>query len=757
MTRKMNKSFTLHLLQLICPLDLIWQEILSHGNIMKYLVCLMICCGLYTEGCFAQGVDFQHVSFSQALKMAEKAGKGIFIDFYTEWCGPCKRMSNEVFPRKEVGEYFNRSYVALQLDAEKGEGKELAEKFNIRAYPTFIVLNAGGTEVFRTSGFRPAAEFVEKIRKGTHPAWSPEGMARRYAKGERTPELIQDYALFVLEQGKIKEGEKVIDEYFAALPARKKAKPGNFFLYRQFAFNLSDSKARYLFGHKNDFVKYNGRENVEELLSNWLRIELLPYFTLRSAVPVTAEGLQQVKADIGKADLRDAGRLGKLTEIAEARVAGDWKKYLETCKACFPDLRAPDRFAIMLNLTELNGESKEIKSMAAALIREHMDEIDRFNQRILKMQMYELEGKKEYTFQAEVEGAESGEVVMTSYTNRGFRTDTFPFSGHRIRISVGETDTMQMTLKILSEGLGSRTKQLGMNYPHLSLLLVPGEFAVVKLRLEKGKIPSVDWIRGGEVSHDFVRLNYEQVKPAELSYRQLTVDNVIQGGDIRNYKEEFGAYQKANKENIMNFVRENPTSYVTAMKLLEHYIWFDENEIERIYEQFPVSLKATSYGRVIKRKLDAGRPYRIGMQAADFKKKEMNGKWVSLSEWKGKYVLLDFWGSWCGPCRASHPHLKELYQRYGNRMVFVNIAQENVKDLGEAQELWKNAVREDGLTWTQVLNNEGREECDLLNLFHITSFPTKILIDPDGKIAGRYVGAMADPAEKLAEVLDNVN
>lgn len=132
---------------------------------MKYLVCLMICCGLYTEGCFAQGVDFQHVSFSQALKMAEKAGKGIFIDFYTEWCGPCKRMSNEVFPRKEVGEYFNRSYVALQLDAEKGEGKELAEKFNIRAYPTFIVLDAGGTEVYRTSGFRPAAEFRENPQR----------------------------------------------------------------------------------------------------------------------------------------------------------------------------------------------------------------------------------------------------------------------------------------------------------------------------------------------------------------------------------------------------------------------------------------------------------------------------------------------------------------------------------------------------------------------------------------------------------------
>ncbi|MDE7375011.1 MAG: TlpA family protein disulfide reductase, partial [Odoribacter sp.] len=204
---------------------------------------------------------------------------------------------------------------------------------------------------------------------------------------------------------------------------------------------------------------------------------------------------------------------------------------------------------------------------------------------------------------------------------------------------------------------------------------------------------------------------------------------------------------------IMNFIRNNPKSFVSAMNLLEHYAWFDENEIEQIYEQFPASLKMTQYGRVLKRKLDAGRPFRTGTSIQHFTKKDMNGKSVSSARWKGKYVLLDFWGSWCGPCRASHPHLKELYKKYGAKMVFVNVAQENAKDLAKARSLWKQAVAEDGLTWTQVLNNEGFEACNLLELFHISSFPTKILIDPEGRIAGRYVGATTDIDQKLTEVM----
>ncbi|HAP19550.1 MAG TPA: hypothetical protein DCR38_17535, partial [Butyricimonas virosa] len=111
---------------------------------------------------FAQGVDFKELTMQEALTLAEKEKKMVFVDFYTTWCGPCKMMSSEVFTREQVGAYFNREFVNLKVDAEKGEGVELAKKYQVKAYPTFVVLKADGTEVYRTSGARPAEEFVDK-------------------------------------------------------------------------------------------------------------------------------------------------------------------------------------------------------------------------------------------------------------------------------------------------------------------------------------------------------------------------------------------------------------------------------------------------------------------------------------------------------------------------------------------------------------------------------------------------------------------
>ena len=88
-----------------------------------------------------------------------------------------------------------------------------------------------------------------------------------------------------------------------------------------------------------------------------------------------------------------------------------------------------------------------------------------------------------------------------------------------------------------------------------------------------------------------------------------------------------------------------------------------------------------------------------------------------MANLRGKYVLLDFWGSWCGPCRASHPHLKALQAHYGPQgLEVINIAQENGAD---ARKIWLKAVEEDQMTWTQILNNEDR---DIMNVYYNFNF-----------------------------------
>jgi thiol-disulfide isomerase/thioredoxin len=120
---------------------------------------------------------------------------------------------------------------------------------------------------------------------------------------------------------------------------------------------------------------------------------------------------------------------------------------------------------------------------------------------------------------------------------------------------------------------------------------------------------------------------------------------------------------------------------------------------------------------------------------------DVNGKPVSLKSLKGKYVLIDFWGSWCGPCRASHPHLKELYTKYKDKgFEIIGVSQERGTDLAAARLLWTEAIAKDGLPWIQVMDNENREQFNTVAQFSITAFPTKILLDKEGNIIGRYVG-----------------
>lgn len=706
---------------------------------------------------FAQGVDFREVTMREALDAAAKEKKLVFVDFYTTWCGPCKKMSAEVFTQVQVGEFFNKVFVNLKLDAEKGEGKTAARKYKISAYPTFLVLNPEGMEVYRTVGAMEADAFVEKVRKGIDPKWSPEGITRRYEKGERTSELVNDYAMLMMERKKYEEGERVIADYFEKLSDKKRVKPENFFLYSRYALNAADPKADYMFANKERFVKANGQEQVEKLLYNWLRQQIMPFISVRviSDTVVNEEKWQRLKEKIQRAALANEEGLMNLGEIAEVRLKGDLKEYLKVCREKFPFLEARDRFAILINFGALKEQDEEVRQVAVDLLKANQDVVDGVSQRVFYMTMLDLEGKKEFRLRAAIDAVKSGKVVV-SYSLKGkLVQEEYEFDNHVLDISIAGRDTLSAGIRFLCDELATPTVRGNNQYPHLSFMIVPGEFAVMKLDLEKGKVPVVKWDRGGTVSHDFMRLNYDLLTPEEKVYNQLMVDNVIQGGDIRNYSEEFQASWEANKRKIMEFVRNNTSSYISAVELTEHYIWFDENETESIYQRFPSYIQNNPYGQLLKRRLDNGREFRTGTKANNFVKKDMNGKSVSLDRLKGKYVLLDFWGSWCGPCRESHPYLKELYAKYKKQVAFINVAQENVRDLAEARKLWKNAVKEDGMNWTQILNNEGREECDMIRLFGISSFPTKVLIDPNGVVVARMIGAMVDVDEVLEKILSS--
>ena len=680
---------------------------------------------------FAQGVDFKELTMREALALAKKEKKMVFVDFYTTWCGPCKMMTSEVFMREQVGTYFNRMFVNLKMDAEKGEGVELAKKYQVKAYPTFVVLKADGTEVYRTSGARPAGEFIDKIRKGIDPKWSPEGLTRRYKKGERTPELVNEYALLQMETGNNELGDQVIREYFDKLPDKKKVKPENFFLYTRYALNYRDPKASYMFANKDRFVKENGREKVDSLLYDWLRQQVMPFVLapIVADMDVNEGEWIRLKGKIRDAVLSNGEGLAELEEIAEVRLKNSMKDYLDICREKFPQLEDRDRLSILMGFAALKERNEEIRQAAADLLRDNLNVVEGFNRQVLYSIMLELEGKREFRLRAAIDAVENGKVVVSYFSKGRFVQEEHEFNNHMLNIRIAGKDTLAAGIRFLCDELATSTARGTKQNPHFSFMIVPGEFAVLKLDLEKGKVPVVRWERGGPVNRDFVRLNYDLQTPEEEAYNQLIIDNTIQGGDIRDYPREFQRSFEANKRKTMEFIRGNPDSYIALVKLAEHYIWFDENEAEDIYSRFPENLKGNPYGRVIAQRLKRSRDFRTGRPAKNFEKKDMNGKTVSLEKLRGKYVLLDFWASWCGPCIGEMPNVHKAYDLLHDKGFEVISISTDRKESD-----WRKAMKEKQMEhFVNLRDTKGV----LHEIFNRDAIPFILLLDPQGRIVAK--------------------
>ena len=113
-----------------------------------------------------EGIQFFEGTWEEALTLAKKEKKSIFLDVYAVWCGPCKALKNKTFPDVEVGKYFNEHFINVSLDGEKGDGIQLARKLNVQAYPFLFILNSKGDPLVYYAGYLRPTEFLEFGKAG---------------------------------------------------------------------------------------------------------------------------------------------------------------------------------------------------------------------------------------------------------------------------------------------------------------------------------------------------------------------------------------------------------------------------------------------------------------------------------------------------------------------------------------------------------------------------------------------------------------
>lgn len=174
------------------------------------------------------------------------------------------------------------------------------------------------------------------------------------------------------------------------------------------------------------------------------------------------------------------------------------------------------------------------------------------------------------------------------------------------------------------------------------------------------------------------------------------------------------------------------------------------NELEAQYALFSPTVQNSIYGQQIADKIQAKKRIMTGNQAPAFTLTDVSsGKPVSLADYRGRYLILDFWGSWCHPCRASHPHLLNIHDTYKDKgLAILGVAADRKK------EVILKAARQDKLPWTQTSMYEQRPGQEPINkLYNVSAFPTKFLISPEGVIKAIYVGDSKQLDEELARLL----
>ena len=215
-------------------------------------------------------------------------------------------------------------------------------------------------------------------------------------------------------------------------------------------------------------------------------------------------------------------------------------------------------------------------------------------------------------------------------------------------------------------------------------------------------------------------------------YQALPVEKQQDEQYIQSIQEKYEGFIAEIKEIYKTFILNNPDSQVSILTLGEYaQMTSDISEVEPLFNSLSSAIQNTNEGQAISKQIALGKITAVGAVAPDFTQNDPKGNPVKLSDFRGKYLLIDFWASWCRPCREENPNVVKAYQQYKNK---------NFEILGVSLDnstpAWEAAIEKDELTWPQVSDLKGWKN-EVAVQYNVLSVPQNLLLDPNGVIIAK--------------------
>ncbi|MDR1782831.1 MAG: redoxin domain-containing protein [Dysgonamonadaceae bacterium] len=772
---------------------------------------LKILC-LLSAGCFfflhaqekSGGIVFhENEPWTDILNLAKKENKLIFMDCYTVWCGPCKGLAKDVFPKKEVGDFFNANFINTSYDMEKGDGKMLQKKYqqHIIGYPTLLLINSEGEVIHRMAGYKQPDELIAGMREAL------EGntfytVEKKYNEGARDFATISAYTKALKLAYLTEKLNEVTENYLQSLSNQELLKPE---VWEIVGKNIKDPfTEKYRFVTENiDKIQHRAKADRYELeqqlgrgmnsaVNNVLKFSASASpDTLRLAGEntnyllgiLTKSNIKNFPDYIAKLRINSMELQNQPKEIFETlrysrplgTLSGDKsfladtyryiidnvkdKKMIQTSLDSLLSIQAPyDKMNSPLIGNYYNhiaaGYAKLGKKEEAAKAQAEFDKRDAarkdyfkdiVDKLIVDKESGDLVNKKESAINYSLKGSwENGdgkiialqkeveEKIYTTIDSTIVKNGIFELKG-----SVPETGIYRLT----ADG---RSKELLLCGEPVTLSVT------TKINPKNGKTVVTVESEGSpeqaaleksaelEMGKAFIELGL-MLAMSEAKDNPKKLDSLLL---VKN------GLEAAADQNIRKFIDENVDRYAIA--------YFIGNFLAKNY---PIEFVDSCYAKLSKRvqesapgieladKITVLHSVNAGGVAPDISLPSPDGKELKLSSLRGKYVLLDFWASWCGPCLREAPNVREVYAKYHDKGFEVfGVSLDNEKQ----RDAWLAAIKKHELNWYHVSSLKGWE-CPAAKLYNVTGIPKTFLIDKQGKIIASDLRGDALKA-KLAEL-----